>query len=397
MMKRILIFLVVLFAYISLYSNSSIILDVHIIDQVQLTILTESDIFYIQSEEGIETIESSTLSVTVSNRILTINDNEYGDEVYIISEHPLLLNDISYSGEFKILTTPNNLVRVINRLNLEDYVSGVIAVEIGGNALMEALKAQAVATRTITISKMRNSRHRNDGYDLCSATHCQVYRGLTGQTTQSIRAVQETANMVLLYEEFGIQNSEFGIPNSELRTLNSSYGGQLEPIEAVYSSHCGGISENSGDLWVMQHNYLSSKVDNYCINIDLVPSWSQRFINWEKDFTINELETMFSIQGITEISTNIINSSMRVEEVLIKSASRDVLITGQYELRERFDLLSSLFIIQREGDNVKFIGNGHGHGVGMCQIGAIVRANQGHDFREILGFYFEGTVIGVLN
>ncbi|MCL2062868.1 MAG: SpoIID/LytB domain-containing protein [Candidatus Cloacimonetes bacterium] len=390
-MKKKLIFISFLIFIISIYSNSGIIIEVHIADNVQQTITTESSLFYIQSGDLIESIETNTILVKSSNRVISINDKEYGEIVYVYAENNLSLNNNSYLGEFKLLLTQNNQVRVINRLNLEDYVAGVIVAEIGGNAPVEALKAQAVATRTISVRHIRNGRHRADGYDLCSNTHCQVYRGLTGQTPLSLQTVHDTASMILLSE---IQTPS--IWSGDIETVVELMSENTEAIEAVYSSHCGGISENSGDLWVTQHSYLSSKIDNYCIHIDLMPSWSRRHINWERDFTIQELENMFSIRNISEISINVINSSMRIEEVLIKSSSNDVLITGQYELRNRFDLPSSLFFIQREGEKVKFIGNGHGHGVGMCQIGSIVRALQGHDFKDILSFYYEGVNIGVL-
>jgi len=90
------------------------------------------------------------------------------------------------------------------------------------------------------------------------------------------------------------------------------------------------------------------------------------------------------------------NSSMRVEQVSVAS-SRGLVINGQYEIRERFSLPSTLFLIKLDGDNVIFMGNGHGHGVGMCQSGAIARANSGYTFEEILMFYYVGTEIGIMN
>ena len=401
-----------LFVFLSLHS---LIIDIFIAEREEFTITTESNEFHIYSTRKQESIRTEYLTVsTNSSNEINIRDSqnsyfidelEYGKQVIIKSETPISLNNISYSGEF-VFSVGNALVRsasvaeisdfspsvrneslyltesttpidsyekpfyqikAINRIGLEDYVAGVIAPEIGGNAPLEAMKAQAVATRTYTMARLINNNHKIDGFDLCSSTHCQVYRGLNGQTNQSKRAALETANLILMYEN--------------------------QPIEAFYSSTCGGISEFSGNLWSVQHPYLTAKPDYYCINIDAMPSWSRRNINWERNFTTGELEDIFSIRNIRDIQINKVNSSMRIEEVLIKSKDDDIFITGQYRLRDTFGLPSSLFIIQKDRNNVKFIGNGHGHGVGMCQIGAIVRASKGYDFREILEFYYENAEI----
>jgi stage II sporulation protein D len=157
----------------------------------------------------------------------------------------------------------------------------------------------------------------------------------------------------------------------------------------VYSSFCGGISENSGNLWRISHEYLQSQTEDFCINLENTPRWSHKNLNWEKSFTFREIENLFSISHITDITINKQNNTARVEEFKIN----ELIISGQYEIRNKFDLPSSLFLIEIEDNRVLFIGNGYGHGVGMCQIGAIARAIQGQTFRDILQFYYPGTKI----
>jgi stage II sporulation protein D len=238
---------------------------------------------------------------------------------------------------------------------------------MGPGSPIEALKAQAIATRTITISKINSGKHRDDFYHLCSTTHCQVYRGLSGQNETTKRAALETRNLILVHNE--------------------------NPIEALYSSHCGGLSECPGNLWSSRLDYTTTKPDSYCIDVKIVPNWNQRFINWEKEFSFRDLEQKFNIRNISEIYVSRRNSGSRAEEITIRSATRNFSITGQYEIRNTFGLSSSLFLILDSEEGFLFIGNGYGHGVGMCQTGAIARANSGHSYIEILEFYFEGAEI----
>jgi len=368
-MKHALLSILLLFAF-NLHSNTErIYLDIFISDQAQVSLSSESS-FNIFSDVAryvpTSQIDEGTLNISVSRRVLSINNRQFGSEVWIVSEEPIAFNNVPYAGEF-LLSIVGHQIRVINRVDLEQYVAGVVPAEIGGLAPIEALKAQAIATRTFTINMLISGRHSADGFDLCNSVHCQVYRGLENITPESARAVRETEAMILLFEN--------------------------HPIQAFYSSNCGGITEKSGNIWSVQQEYLMSVTDNYCINLDLIPQWSHHNLNWERSFTIRELENMFSVRNIEDIQIVSRNSSSRVEEIEISARRNKITITGQYDIRDRFELRSTLFFIKREGDNVIFMGNGHGHGVGMCQSGAIARANSGYFYEEILLFYYVGTEI----
>jgi stage II sporulation protein D len=350
MLNRILLILVAL--YITVLNAMTI--DIFITDQAQVNIRTEARSFTGH--------DSNNLNIAVLNRSLRVNNKDYGSGITLSSSLPITINNISYKGDIKLSALSNNQVRVINTIDIEDYVAGVITAEMGYNAPLEALKAQAVATRTVTVTKV-NNKHSADGYDLCNTTHCQVYTGLKDQTEQSLQAVRETEGLILTYNG--------------------------EPIDAVYSSFCGGIGEDSGSLWRLSREYLQPKTDDYCINIEHTPRWSHKNLNWEVSYTFSKIARLVGLSSVSDIAISRYDSSTRVEEILVN----DKAITGQYEIRNKFKLPSALFIIENDGYSVKFIGNGYGHGVGMCQIGAIARAGQGHDFREILGFYYPNTLI----
>ena len=340
---------------------SELLIDVHIIDAGRLNITTVSRGFEVLSGDKRNTVNQNRLNVSATSGIVQINSARYTNRVVLTARSPIRINEIDYDGEIHLIAHDKNQIRVINRIYIENYLKSVISAEMGGHSPLEALKSQAVAARTISLSKIAAKKHINEGYDLCNTTHCQVYKGLTGITQTAMNAVMQTNNMILVYNG--------------------------KPIEACYSSHCGGITECAGNVWLSRQEYLISQPDSYCINASLIPNWNQRSINWEVNFSKKEIENLFGVRNLKEILIIARYASTRVETITIK-ASRDVTLNGPTEIRNRFNLPSTLFIITRNNDNFLFVGNGYGHGVGMCQTGAIARAKAGKNFKEILNFYY---------
>ena len=363
-MKKIYL-LLIFFVYYQLLCASELFINVHLIDSLQLSITTQASGFDIISGNKNSFVKSGMLKISASSRNLQINGTQYQNQIILKAKNLIAINNTDYDGEIHLTVLDKKQIRVINRINIENYLISVISAEMGGNSPLEALKAQAVAARTMTISMINNNKHAKDGYNLCSTTHCQVYKGTSVQTLTAMSAVKQTQGQIL---EFNGKH-----------------------IEAFYSSHCGGITECSENLWRMKHEYLLSHIDSYCINKDLIPNWNQRNINWERRFDKNDIEYFFNVRKPTEMFISKRNEASRAEAVTIK-ASKEVVVNGQYEIRNTFNLPSTLFIIIKEGDNYIFVGNGYGHGVGMCQTGAIARANAGQDYREILRFYYTDLV-----
>ncbi|MDD3235948.1 MAG: SpoIID/LytB domain-containing protein, partial [Candidatus Cloacimonetes bacterium] len=156
--------------------------------------------------------------------------NEQGDVMYL--ETPLKINcassikvnggSLSFDGSF-VLKTVNHKLVLNHFLPLEQYVEGVIPNEIGNNSPLEALKAQAVAARTHALSLLVNNRHKADGYDLCSATHCQVYKGKYLVNETVLKAVRDCQNEALF--------------------VGDSFA------DATYHSSCGGKTDSSSAIW----------------------------------------------------------------------------------------------------------------------------------------------------
>ena len=146
---------------------------------------------------------------------------------------PVRFNERPYRGRIEIFTNSRGTLTVVNELGLEDYVRGVVANELspGGYPALEALKAQAVAARTYALRN--RGQFMSQGFDLLPTTRSQVYRGLTSENALSSRAVDETRGLV------------------------ATYNG--EPINALYTSTCGGRTEDAENIFNQAVPYLRGR------------------------------------------------------------------------------------------------------------------------------------------
>lgn len=146
---------------------------------------------------------------------------------------PVRFNDRPYRGRIEVFTNLRGSLTVVNELGLEDYVRGVVANELspGGYPAIEALKAQAVAARTYALKN--RGQFMAEGFDLLPTTRSQVYRGLTSEQPLSTRAVDETRGII------------------------ATFAG--EPINALYTSTCGGRTEDSENIFNDAVPYLRGR------------------------------------------------------------------------------------------------------------------------------------------
>src|SRR5438552_1006074 len=146
---------------------------------------------------------------------------------------PIRFNDKPYRGRIEVFATPRGALTVVNVIGLEDYVRGVIPNELsaGGFPALEAHKAQAIAARTYALKN--RGQFASEGFDLLPTTRSQVYRGLSSENSLSSRAVDETRGMIATY--------------------------QGEPINALYTSTCGGRTEDSENIFIDAVPYLRGR------------------------------------------------------------------------------------------------------------------------------------------
>jgi len=333
-----------------------------------------------------------------------------------------------FRGAFRLITRDAGLT-VINDVPLEDYVTSVISSEMSANCPLELLKAHAVISRSWlwfpkaspTASAKAQSqrldsrevlrwygREAHPDFDVCADDHCQRYQGITKAfSPAAAEAVRATTGEFL------------------------RYNGSI--CDARFSKCCGGITERYATAWEdADIPYLESIYDGpaqstantpetwirsappaYCNTVDsellsrVLPGFDQEtrdFYRWQVAYTPEELAELISnrlgvdLGPIRDLNALARGPSGRIYRLKI-IGDRDYIIIGkELEIRRalsRSHLYSSAFVVDKEPDRLVIRGAGWGHGVGLCQIGAAVMANDGKTYTEILQHYYCGTTVSV--
>ena len=302
------------------------------------------------------------------------------DGCIVIATDKASLHKSCYEGEF-VITASGNKLNVINVIDIEKYLRGVVPYEIGrlDESKFEALKAQAVAARTYAYKHFGSRKAQ--GFDVYADTRDQVYKGIHSVSDVTDKAVRETEGVVMTY------NGEF--------------------ITAYYHSTCGGETEGVVTWGRPNHPYLQNKPD---LRPDGTP-WCREsnYTEWTREFDESELRDLFQINA-KEAKANVPSFSsihaMNILDTLKSGRIHTLEITtnnGKFtakadKIRWLFKrggtiLPSSFFRIHRNGDQWILKGKGFGHGVGLCQMGARARAQAGQSYIQILTHYYPGITL----
>ncbi len=270
-----------------------------------------------------------------------------------------------YHGDFEYVRRSGDKLTVINIVDIEDYVKGVIPYEMSGSWPIEALKAQALCARTYAASHFNDNSYY--GFDVTNDTYSQVYRGLTGATSTSDAAVEQTAGIYILYAG--------------------------EPISAMYCSSNGGATEDSENITGNAVGYLRGKVDSFeaaAASINANSSWTDTLTRSQLAEKANTLG--FSIASADSIEITYSDTGNVIGMKLTDSNGRSASFSGKacYEFcTSTLGLKSISFEISENGDSVTFIGSGWGHSLGMSQFGAYAMAKTyGFTYDQIVNFYY---------
>jgi stage II sporulation protein D len=304
--------------------------------------------------------------------------------------HPLAVSGQRYRGEVVIRRATHG-VTAVNVLDLEDYLLGVVAREIGKRPAeeIEAVKAQAVAARTYAVGNLGG--RESLGFDFFGSVQDQVYGGIEGEDTVATRAVRETRGEIVTWD---------GVP-----------------ILAYYSSTCGGHTAAIEESWPWRAPlpYLRPVSDEIPGTGTWYCSTSNRF-HWSVQWSRDQLREVLGA-ALRAHTGGAITSVRAVADVAITGAGpsgrktvRLVADGRTYELRadsvrwvlrtpagaglnsSRIDELEAT----RDADGIAALtarGGGWGHGIGMCQVGAMGRARAGQSYRQILATYYTDTRI----
>jgi stage II sporulation protein D len=260
-----------------------------------------------------------------------------------------------YSGDFKCFPDLGTIV-LINICDIEKYIAGVVLAEGGSGWNKEYFKTQAVITRTY-LCKFFN-RHMSDKYNVCDNTHCQAFNGVSNDALIN-RAVNETQGLVLLDHD---------------STL----------ILSVFHSNCGGETSSSEDVWLNGLSYLRRVVDPYCL--------SSGNATWEKKMTLGywiEFMKKSGYKGNID-DPSVFGFFQKYRLTDYKAGTFSIPLTA---IRFDMKLKSTFFSLFTDGDSVILKGRGFGHGVGLCQEGAMAMASIGFDYKQIINFYYTGVLI----
>jgi stage II sporulation protein D len=276
---------------------------------------------------------------------------------------------------------------VINILDIESYIKGVIPKEMPlgkGEENFEALKAFAICARTYTLMKMKPGKN----FDLYIDTRDQVYGGVDAEKPISNRAVDETRELILTYGK--------------------------KPAVVFYHSTCGGKTENVENIFgIDTASYLSGIDDGINPYCSISPSFE-----WEEIFSTDLFIERLKLAGVVDSLFDVLKNvfivnrfeSGRVNELRIELSSsqtgekKSVSLYGNnirsiIRTTNNKSILKSIWfdLTLNENKNVIIQGRGYGHGVGLCQWGAVSLSRAGINFKEILFHYFPGTEISYIN
>jgi len=327
----------------------------------------------------------------------------------------LTWNGRPYRGTLELNATSNGLL-VVNRLPVEDYVRGVVSQELGpvGPADSAAAQAQAVAARSYAYVRLNDPDIPAGGrrYDLVATVTDQVYGGVGGETAVGNAAVASTSGIVI------------------------TYGGRV--VNAPYHASCGGTTAEPEDVWRAPAQPYLQRVSDQIPGTDHYYCEGSAEFRWARTFTRAELNAalernlrQYAVMGsgtsggqgsetngdnspdangshaigsVRSVAVDALTPSGRVAWVTVATDRATYRVRGNdirfvFRLPRGEILKSTYFLIDdepmRDGQlaSLTLRGRGNGHGVGMCQWGAIGRARAGQDFQTILGTYYPGTTL----
>jgi len=313
------------------------------------------------------------------------------------------------------LSVVSNSLKLINTLDVEAYVACVATSEMGADAPADLLAAQTIVARCWSLA-LAEAKHLTEGFDVCNDDCCQRFQGTTFLTPHSLAAALETKGQVLVYDN--------------------------AVIDARYSKNCGGMVEDYSTVWaggpvpyliplwdgpeqlpgfaVDDFDVLWNYTDAYCSStrfekVDLggmlgKVDVSGSYYRWEKSISKSTLlENLLKYHGlrwtkITGIRIMERGPSARIKYLIMEGVDDqgetvDQIVRSEYGIRQMFSdsfLYSSAFIIKNAptlsaDDEVTLLGAGWGHGVGLCQMGALGMALSKINYQDILSHYYPGT------
>jgi stage II sporulation protein D len=353
--------------------------------------------YYLHAEEARYEFDTRNSTFTVNPhprgiQLVNVNRNLlFQDRFPVIlkpaeTKNHFKFNGHEYSGSIYLDRGDDSSILLINVLPLNEYLKGVVPAEIPSlkSDQFQAVKAQAICARTYAVRRMSVSK--DEPFDVYGSISDQAYAGYDRHTSFADQAVNETRGMILTFA--------------------------AEPAVIYYHSTCGGKLEAATEVWPDQTApYLTAGIDAVS---DLFSCIASPYFRWTESKTLAELDSSFNqlfrrsllqepIMDTTHAAWHMRvterSQSGRVQALEIGYADTTVNLSD-YQIRRFFApqgkiyLPSTLFYFTQPDDSTVVIhGAGNGHGVGMCQYGALNMSNRGFQYFHILAKYFPNTAL----
>jgi stage II sporulation protein D (peptidoglycan lytic transglycosylase) len=345
-------------------------------ETIRVVVSQQTESVTLTSSQGIILRTSDGATEPANVRSVTISASTIGSGLLVDGERlrtnlievrgrngEVILNGVTLPGRL-IVKRENDRLLVINELDLEEYVKGVVPAEMNPGWHPEALKVQAIAARTYALYQIRLGTNKE--FDIFSSTKDQVYRGRDGITSAVVRAVDQTRHQILTFGD--------------------------SPIFAAYHSTAAGPTEDASNVWAMDFPYLKG--------VECPFDMESPHYQWRTDVALPHLERRLREEGypigvIASIDPASYSKSGRVAQIRILHSDGELYLRGE-DLRRVIGyttLASTQFDLEMIGLRIQFTGRGAGHGVGLCQWGAKVLAERGYGAETILRYYYPGTEI----
>ncbi len=336
---------------------------VALMEDVRQIRLTSNKPFFVQTVSGQLAVRASYSAADVSVRKgITVNQRDTLTKTVIFTPQRgerISVNGAPYSGDIWVIAKGKTLL-VVNEVDLEYYLHGVVPAEMPGSWPMEALKAQAVISRTYALYQKR--KHQDRDYDLSATVLGQVYKGESVHHPAASSAVFETERLILAHDG--------------------------EPALTFFHSTSAGHTEDAMERWGIDLPYLKG--------VSCPLDQESPYYRWHKEIRLSDLEDAVRKIGgrtVAALTPFQYGKAGRILTVRILHERGETVLEAE-ALRKLLgykNLPSTNFKIDSFGKILKISGSGFGHGVGLCQWGAKVMAERGLKFDEIVLYYYPGT------
>jgi len=262
-----------------------------------------------------------------------------------------------YEGNFTI-SVNNGGLKIINTVDLESYIAGVVESEGGAKASREYYKTQAILCRTYALENFH--KHDKEGFNLCDHVHCQSYKSRAKKNDIIVEATSITRGLIIVDTSLSL-------------------------ITAAFYSNSGGMTSASEFVWQQPRSYLKSVVDSFSIG--------GNNYRWTKKIALSSWKAYLKRNGFR------FNASTKGSDFIKKIYGRKKYYVFNKDsipytkIRSAFKLKSAFFSIDYKDGNIILQGRGYGHGVGLSQEGAMKMSNKGYTYKEIIKFYYKNVFI----